>query len=351
MQVDYIIVGQGLAGSAVAVQLLRRGKRIVVFDDPSSNNSSRIAAGLFNPVTGKKMVRTWLADKVFPYLGEYYRSLEARDTQKFFHPMSLIRPFVSIEEQNDWMARAGEDAYKPFIKKVITGAFQDGVHSAYGGLLLDQCGFLNTGKYIQAVRILIEQQGTLCSEVFSVDAMKVSESSIVYREIKASKIIFCTGVHENKYFSWLPIRSLKGEVLSLKMDLDEDFIVNRGVYLVPAGEKIWKAGATYFFHDQVPGITNEARVELVGKINELVSVPYEILDQQWGFRPTTPDRRPILGAHPRYKNVIVFNGLGTKGVSLAPYFSEVLVHWMEKGGTINKEVDIDRFKSVYSASS
>jgi glycine oxidase len=344
MKVDYIVVGQGLAGSAIAVQLLKLKKKIVVFDDPSSNNSSRIAAGLFNPVTGKKMVRTWLADKLFPYLQHFYSSLEKETGNQFFNPVPLYRPFISIEEQNEWMVRAGDPLYGPYIDKVTTSNLIDGVFDPYGGLLLRQCGFLDTMKYIQAVSILIEQNGTLNKELFLPDDLSFSDHGVVYRKYEATKIIWCTGVHKHKLLEWLPIRSLKGETLSIKTELPMHTIINRGVYMVPMDESTWRVGSTYRFDDQTEMVTEEGKNELKSKISELIDIPFQIIDHQWGFRPTTPDRRPILGAHPEYKNLIVFNGLGTKGVSLAPYFSEVLVHWLEKSGSINKEVDIERFK-------
>jgi glycine/D-amino acid oxidase-like deaminating enzyme len=112
----------------------------------------------------------------------------------------------------------------------------------------------------------------------------------------------------------------------------------------------WKVGSTYYFHDREDGITEVARRDLQDRIAGLIKTGFEIVDQQWGFRPTTPDRRPILGRHPEFERLVVFNGLGTKGVTLAPYFSEVLIHWLEKGGQLHKEVDIERFKSVYSGS-
>jgi glycine oxidase len=84
--------------------------------------------------------------------------------------------------------------------------------------------------------------------------------------------------------------------------------------------------------------------ELTEKLNELAVFPYKITNQSWGIRPTTPDRRPILGAHPEHQNVLIFNGLGTKGVSLAPYFSQVLSELLENEVPLNKEVDIQRYK-------
>jgi glycine oxidase len=344
MQVDYIIVGQGLAGSATAVQLLKLNQKIVVFDEPSLNNSSRIAAGLFNPVTGKKMSKTWLADKIFPYLYEFYSALEQQTGEYFFHPTPLYRPFISIEEQNEWMSRAGDPAFAPYIEKIQLEKYIDGVNDPYGGLLLRQCGFLDTRKYIQAVGILIERAGTLCREVFSADDLQIDQDGFSYRDLRARRVIFCSGVHNNKFFDRIPIRPLKGETLSIRSDIPNEIVINRGVYMVPDTQNgTWRVGSTYNFHDQTTGPTREGREELESKISGLIDRTFEVIDHQWGFRPTTPDRRPILGSHPEYKNLIMFNGLGTKGVSLAPYFSEVLIHSLEKEGSIHKDVDIDRF--------
>jgi glycine oxidase len=344
MQVDYIIVGQGLAGSATAVQLLRLKQKIAVFDEPSMNNSSRIAAGLFNPITGKKMSKTWLADKIFPYLHEFYSSVERESGEHFFHPTPLYRPFLSIEEQNEWMARAGDPLLSPYIEKIQLEKWIDGVNDPYGGLLLKQCGFLDTRKFIHAVSILITRDGTLCREVFSADDLEINPDGFSYGSLRARRVILCSGVHTNKFFDWIPIRPLKGETLSIKSDLPRENVINRGVYMVPDEESgTWRVGSTYNFHDQTPVATSAGREELESKIYGLIDRKFEVVDHQWGFRPTTPDRRPILGSHPEHKNLILFNGLGTKGVSLAPYFSEVLVHSLEKEGSIHKEVDIDRF--------
>ena len=123
-------------------------------------------------------------------------------------------------------------------------------------------------------------------------------------------------------------------------------IINRGVYVVPSRGS-WRVGATYSYNDQTPGTTTRASAELVERLEGLITEPFEIEGQQWGLRPTTPDRRPMLGRHPEFKSLWIFNGLGTKGVSLAPYFAEVLIRSIENGEPLNKEVDIERFKSLY----
>lgn len=346
--VDYIVVGQGLAGSAVAVQLLQRKKRIVVIDQPAGNSSSRIAAGLFNPITGKKMTKTWLADALFPYLHEYYPAVEARTARKFFFPMPLYRPFLSIEEQNEWMARSAEPGYGPYIDTIHQRPAIPGIHDPWGGLMLRQCGYLDTTAYIEAVRGWITDAGTLLEETFDPTRLQVSPAGVQYGAYTARGIIFCQGVAAARGFEWLPVKPLKGETIRIKTDFQHNAIINRGVYLVPgAGPGERRVGATYDFHDSTPTTTPAARETLDQKLKELVVFPYDITGQEWGFRPTVPDRRPLVGVHPELPSMAVFTGLGTKGVSLSPYFSEVLIRRLENHTPLNKEIDIERYKSLY----
>jgi glycine/D-amino acid oxidase-like deaminating enzyme len=143
---------------------------------------------------------------------------------------------------------------------------------------------------------------------------------------------------------------MKGEVLAVNLEKAPEAIYNRGVYIVPNGELTYNVGATYGQPPFVEGVTHEGRVELEEKLKALIALPYRVVDQRWGIRPTSPDRRPILGSHPAYKNVFIFNGLGTKGVSLAPYFSYLLATHLTDGDEIMKEVNIQRFYPLYSGS-
>ena len=342
--VDYIIVGQGLAGSCLALQLVQQGKRVAVIDRKHENSATQVAAGLFNPITGRHMTLTWMADTLFPYLHEFYKQAEQITAATFFHPMPLYRPFVSIEEQNEWMGKSANATIASYIKDVhVSSIDEDRVQNKFGGLMIQQCGYVNTVKFCEAVRQHIRHTNTLLDEDFQEEELIVEEDFIQYRLFKARKIIFCQGERAatTKFFSWLPIRPLKGETLTISTSTTVSKIYNRGVYVVP---EIWRVGATYQFNDTSRSITEVGRKELVTKLDELVNFPYQIVTQSWGMRPTTPDRRPIIGPHPNHQSVVIFNGLGTKGVSLAPYFSKVLTTWLENGVPVNKEVDIHRYK-------
>jgi glycine oxidase len=341
---DYIIVGQGLARSCLALQLMQRGKQILVIDKHQENAATQVAAGLFNPITGRNMKKTWLADVLFPYLHDFYNQAEQITGRSFFYPMNLYRPFVSIEDQNEWMGKSADPSMSEFVENVHTTPIEvTQVRNEFGGLVLKQCGYLNTIDFSKAVRNYINENAVLLDENFIEEDLHIDSDYVTYHTYQAKKIIFCSGesVQTGKLFSWLPIRPLKGEVLTIKTNEAISKIYNRGVYVVPG---IWKVGATYQFQDTTRTITQEGLKELLEKLNELVAFSYEVIGQSWGMRPTTPDRRPILGPHPEHKSVVIFNGLGTKGVSLAPYFSHVLTEWLEKGSPVNKEVDIQRYK-------
>lgn len=345
--IDLFIVGQGLAGSTLAIRALERGLKVMVFDDPAQNRSTVVAAGLFNPVTGRNLVKSWLADEMFPVLHEFYSQTERLTRRKFFYPMTVFKPFASIEEQNEWMGRSADKEYVEYISGLFSaGTFDENVKDPFGGIAFRQSGYVDTRSFLDAVRSHLKEHASYRAEAFHYENMEVLEDGIRYRDMYARKIAFCQGVQNrsNPWFDKYPVNSLKGEFITVQCDWKKDVILNRGVYMVPAGSGIdWRVGATYNWNDHNPDTTSWAREELSGKLDEVLTAKYTITGQQWGVRPTTRDRKPIIGAHPVHPCLIIFNGLGTKGVSLAPYFSAVLIRWMENKGTIVREADVTRF--------
>lgn len=346
-EIDFLIVGQGLAGSAVAMRALAANYRIVVIDNPSANRASVVAPGLFNPITGQRNLKTWMADKVFPALHEFYDDVQRLTGRRFFYPMAMYKPFLSVEEQNDWVARSAEDRFAGYIASVDTSPLFGGkVNEPFGGITLLQAGYLDTRAYLEAVRLHLRARNAYREETFSYELLTAGEDRMRYGDIKARKVVFCQGVDNasNPWFKGVPVKSLKGEFLTVQCDWRNDVILNRGVYVVPGPRpNEWRVGGTYNRNDHRAEVTAWARNEIVSRLDELIRIPYTVTGQHWGVRPVSPDRRPIMGAHPENDSLIIFNGLGAKGVSLAPYFSGVLIRWLERKGTIHKEADVSRF--------
>ncbi|GIV38164.1 MAG: FAD-dependent oxidoreductase [Cyclobacteriaceae bacterium] len=340
-RVDYIIVGQGLAGSCLALRLLMCGKKVAVIDEGNPHAASRVAAGLFNPVTGKMPALTWMASELFSSLAIFYTEAEKYTRTSFYHPMPVYRPFISLAEQYAWMEKATAGEMDAFIQKIHhQQAFAEEVTNPYGGIELRQCGYINTANFLKAVKKVVAEQGIFMDEAFRESELRLASGYVQYSHLEAGKIVFCTGVSCIRLFDFVPIRPLKGEVLKLQSSHRPQCIYNRGVYVVP---EVWIAGATYTKADQTCAITGAARTQLERGLNALIRFPCTITGQDYGFRPTLPDRRPVLGRHPQYPHVYIFNGLGTKGVSLAPYFSAQLLNYMENGVPLNQIVDVKRY--------
>lgn len=348
MEVDYLIVGQGLAGSSVAVQAVRRGMDVCVIDEPEKNFSSRIAAGLFNPVTGQNSVKTWMSSHLFPYLHTFYREAEELVRRRFFYPRSLYRPFGSIQEQNEWMGKSADEHYADFLQEIRTKPLEGNlVVDPFGGMMLSQGGFVNMDAFLGGIREWLIEKGQFLSEHFAESEVEILPDGIRYRNIKARYLVLCQGIagRNTQRFKPLPLRALKGETLIVKTSWDKDVILNRGVYMVPViGSDRFRVGATYVYNDDSVVVTEKGRAELCNKLAELLSLSFEVVGQEAGVRPTMVDRKPILGHDPDSDRVIIFNGLGTKGVSLAPYFSDVLIRWTEERVPLAKDIALARFK-------
>ena len=343
-KIDYLIVGQGLAGTALAVRLYQEGKKILVIDESIGNTSSKKAGGLYNPITGRLMSKTWLADDIFPLISPLYEELERLFGSKFHYPTEIYRPFHSLEELNDWEGKAADPEYVPYIQcvhrtSIGLGNFQD----PYGGLSLKNCGYVDLPELISSAKKWMEALGIYRQEVFIEKNMEIGGDCIRYGDIEAGKIVYCQGpkAADSTYWNYLPFKPVKGEILELKMDLKSDRILNRGVFILPKSSN-YRVGSNYDHRTLDFEPSDAARAEILGKMEKVFTGDYEVINQSAGVRPATFDRRPFIGTHPAYSNVDIFNGFGTKGVSLVPFFVTQYVNYLLRGGQLAPEADIKR---------
>jgi glycine/D-amino acid oxidase-like deaminating enzyme len=343
-KVDVLIIGQGIAGSLLALEFEKKGAVVHVIDDMPASNSSKVAAGLYNPITGRKMVKTWLADEIFPDLADYYSSLERMLDGSFHTQQSIYRMFSNIEEQNDWAARSSIPGYDRFVKHVFFSSQQiKNVTDDFGGILIQLCGTISMPELLSKCRIYLEGKGLCSTRLFEFKHLRVESSGVRYEEIWARRIIFSEGTRAqtNPFWKSLRLSPVKGEVLDIKCELNTKYILNRGVFMIPKDGFV-RIGSTYDRNDLTNIPTQSGRNQILEKIRKYYSGKIEILDHRAGMRPTSYDRRPFVGFHRKYEPIGIFNGFGTKGVSLVPYFALLLVNHILKGENLMEEVDPNR---------
>jgi len=348
---DYLIVGQGIGGTSLAWHLHDSGKKILLVNDSALPSSSRVAAGIFNPLTGKKLVKTWLADDIFPYARKFYTGLEQKLGVKVLHQASIFRPFRSIEEQNSYLAQTSDPGISKYIQPLSDQQnLPEHVHAPFGGMEVIQSGWVDLPLLLDKSRDYFANLSQYLESEFNADDLGIAESSVSWNGLFFEKVILCQGFNarENGLFNWLPFTPVKGQILEIEIAaLASSQIVNQGIFILPVSNTHCRVGATYSWDPLDWETTHAAAEELKSKLDPLLKIPYQITGQQAGIRPSSHDRRPMLGMHPEHARIGIFNGLGTKGVTLAPYFANQFTEYLEKQKELNDAVNIKRYFSLY----
>lgn len=343
--VDYLIVGGGIAGLCFAELCLQNNKSFVLITD-DSQNSSKIAGGLYNPVILKRFSGVEDADLQLVYLEEFYTAIEQRIGVQINFPLPLLRKFFSIEEQNNWFQAADQPKLSPFLSVKIIKKIIAGIEAPFNYGRVLKTGFIDTALFVKAYQDCLQSLNCLKKETFNYSKLILNANSVSYDGLRAKKVVFAEGfgIHANPYFDDLPLDGTKGELLIIKApDLVLTDIINTSIYILPLGNSLYKVGATYNWQDKTNIPTREGRDELVVRIKELLTCDFEIISHFAGVRPTVKDRKPILGAHEKHKNMYVLNGLGTRGVMLGPFIARLLFNFSENGTAIPIYYSIKRF--------
>ena len=342
--INFLIVGQGIAGTTLAHKLYENGKDVHLIDNKHQSSSSLIAGGVIHPMSFKRAILSWKADSLIPAAKAYYDAFEAMFKTKVFHELDMTRVFSSIEEQNNWQGRMADSP----MKDIITDE-EFSLSFPFGSGKVNMAGRLDVALYLSRSKEFFKEKDIISEEQFDYNQLMVSAGGVNYQEIEAENIIFCEGfkINQNPYFNYIPLSPTKGEILIIKTKDLPDCILSQGCFVMPIGNDKYVLGATYDRDNINQETTKLGKEQLIEKLKNIGNFDFEIIEHRAGVRPTTHDRRPIIGAHPKYNNMHIFNGLGSKGVMLAPHFAEELVEHITKGVQLNSEVRVSRYSKKH----
>lgn len=347
---DVLIVGQGIAGTAIHHALSTRGIRAVVADIGLTGASSKVAAGIINPITGSNYVLSWNFATLLDHLVPFYRSLEDKLGAGLLTSLSLYRYLPILKDVNNWLYRsdqAGNEAYYGELKTGLEFYPAERSQEVFGTVANAYRCDLNL--LLTLYRNWLRENNLLVNEVFYYQDMKVTKDTIRWKNAMFSHVIFCEGnrVVSNPYFSYLPVKGLKGEALLVrsKSEQSQTMLKRKGM-MSPFAEGIDWYGATLTNTFENDGPTDEGFRELEVKyMNDFGVVP-DVVQHLAGIRPTVPDRKPLVGVHPQFNGLAILNGLGTKGASLAPWVATHLTDYILVGKPLPASVDIVRYRGL-----
>lgn len=351
MNTEYLIVGQGICGTFLSYYLQKENKSFLVIDNKNENAPSRIAAGIINPVTGRRLVTTWMIDELMPFAWDAYSAIghelnitaiSHKNIIDFFPTPQMCEAFLKkIEEDGEYVHSYPEQNH-----------FNSFFNYDFGCGEIRPVYMTHLEAILPSWRKVLSANQQLLEEDFVINDLKVWETGVEYRDIKAEKIIFCDGVNcfNNPYFKLLPFAPNKGEVIIAEIpDLPDNYIWKKGFLMAPLqgmGAYLFWIGSSYEwdFTDTLP--SEKFRNAVTEFLKTSVKVPAKIIDHKAGERPATLERRPFVGRHPLHNNIGILNGMGTKGCSLAPYFAKQLTDFLIYEKPIRPDADVKRFLKI-----
>jgi glycine/D-amino acid oxidase-like deaminating enzyme len=353
MQTEFLIIGQGLTGTLLSWYLHREDRSFVVIDEERAFSPSKIAAGIINPVTGRRMVKVWMAEDILPFAEEAYKEFGAALGIEAISQKNLLDFFPNPHHAQVFLERIKEnDEYLHAFPE--QNKFNELLNYELGCGEVRHCQLVHLEKLLPAWRDFINNMGRLVAEKFDLSLLHVAANGVRYKDISAEKIIFCDGISaaENPWFHLLPFAANKGEALIVDIPgLPRDHIYKKGFMLAPTKESLFWFGSNYqwSFPDDLPSAAFRQQAE--NHLKAWIKTPYTIVEHVAGIRPATLERRPFVGLHPHQPNIGILNGMGTKGCSLAPFFAHQLVQHLLYQQPIEPLADVKRFNNILRLSS
>ncbi len=398
--VDILIVGAGIAGTTLALELHKRGAKIAIIDAFNPYSSSRVAAGMMNPMVPRNVQKTWHCDDLFPQVFEYYGEWEQKMNAKFIHAIPTLQVHKNESHTKNWSKRSREKGFTHHLTAIDPDGLIDensngeiektsiqnkyGIPLPFGAAITELSGKLDVSVFLECAKNYLINHGVLWisdqfeysqlnlgSNVYELGGLKIAssetemnfpfdnsnynsemdKSSVVdtyeCNSLKFEKLVFAQGVgmFENPWFNYLPLNATGGDLITLEFeDLPQNFILKRKEWLVPIGNNRWIGGSTYHKNSLTTLPQQQDLTELLHTFSEWIPKTPKVVGHIRAARPTVETWRPFLGQHPKESSLYVYNGLGSKGSSLVVMLSPMYADFLMGRGELMSEVDIKRIQ-------
>ena len=331
MHTDFLIIGQGMAGTLLSYELMRAGKSVLIIDKKEVHNTSLVASAVINPLVGKNWTLAKDAERIIPLALETYQQLNHllqadlvqqksllvfhRDEvskQNFSKQIEVGNPYLreeNVTEQSAWDAPFGFGKVAP-------------VYTVDAQELLNKWS-----RYLRTKNALLEEK-------IRFDELKFSGDTIQYKDITAENLVFCEGAigRQNPFFPSLTFTQNRGDALLLSIPhLSPEHIYHKDFRLVPHRDNLFWCGSNYIWEYDTLEPNIEWRIQTENALKSWLKLPFEIVDHWVAERPTTAGQQSLLLRHQQHKNLYFFNGLGTRGFSAGPSLAKEMAQLMLNG--------------------
>lgn len=352
INVDFLIVGAGIAGTTLALELFNLNKSIAIIDNQNPTASSRVAAGLISPMVPRNVRKTWKCDEIFPHVFEYYQRFENQLQSKFIQQIPCLQIHKNLRQVHNWTIRAGEPGFDKYLN-IHAPELPDCMKPLnFDCIEVLQTGRLDVAEFINSCKSYLSNKHIpFVEEEFEYALLSENDQQWNYKNIIAKNIVFTEGIGilNNPFFNYLPFNPSGGDILKVEIkNIPQEYILKKKEWLIPIGNEQFLAGSTYHSNDLSVIPDKKDADWLIQEFESWVGQKVTLISHTKGIRPTVAERRPYLGEHPKVHNMFVYNGLGSKGSSLASILSPHFALYLTKQVELMEEVNIQQFTDLIS---
>jgi len=353
---DVIIIGQGLAGSLLAWKLIQKNKKILIIDANPSSSASKIAAGIINPVTGPRVVKQENAEQLIKQSDLFYLEIEKQLDTRFYSSIDFRRIFQTDEEMSYWQTRCNDPDYNSLLQKTknLENNAEDNNFfvDPIGSGLQANVKHVDCAKLLHLMLDYFKSNNLYICENIDYGDIQLLEKGIRVGHLESKKLIFCEGFRAslNPWFSWLPFVTAKGDILTMETDIKLSRQINSfGRWFLPISSNQFKLGSNYDWntHDELPSRSAKKQLYQIFSQSLLSNYrrqfPFQIINHQSGIRPCSKDRSVFIGHHPEHPQLSIFNGFGSKGLMLIPYYCKVFYSYLYDNRALDKRDNVSRY--------
>lgn len=352
-QPDILIVGGGIMGLAIALELRQQGISVTVLSRDFAAAAGHAAAGMLAP-RAERIAPGPMADlclrslKLYPTWASKLEALTGQDSG--FWPCGILAPYVASDLTADLSANLSADSaieappieqFAPqspaLLSAEATRYYQSGLsQNVTGAHFYPEDAQVDNRALMSALLTAAQDQGVEIQNGVTVEGFIQRQQQIVglrtsAGEKQADHYVLATGAWSSELLP-IPVTPCKGQMLSVRVPLGyaqsqplQRVLFGQNVYIVPRRDGRIIIGATvedvgFTPHNTPTGIA-QILAAAIALYPTLQTFPLE--NYWWGFRPTTPDHLPILGSSP-YHNLTLATGHHRNGILLAPITAKLI---------------------------
>lgn len=355
---DYGIIGAGFAGLSLADALQEADQNVIVIEkDESGSGASGTPGALVNPATGRKGKKSWRAEKCYKAVRKNLEKIQNQASFSFFQKNGVLRP-----AQTEKMARKMKEQFEKTVwpdgwcywltEKEIEYR-HPGIHCTGGGLWLPKALTVNGRKYLKAYSHWLKNKDVKIKTHCSAEVEQKNDHWAVYSDnftIKCEKIVDATGYRVIKTHFWQDIKlePIKGQLAEFQSKNKLDFthsVSGLGYIANGSSDDSFIQGSTYEHNFEDLQTDKEGADYLKKRLKRMLpelAEEVKLISQWSGVRISAPNRKPVVGEHPRYQNLYLFTGLGSKGLLYGKFTAEHFANHLMKDAPLYNEIDIQK---------